>query len=472
MVDLVQNVNLSQPPLPGSKFSLDLLQPILSQLNISSTPAQSGFIATKRQAEVIDRLSTKCNCPETIELLWMFGDNIALANNRKNKYYRNGYQSCSKAFLVNRYGFRKAMEVRQELESLVGEVLEKKCHHAESNLSIAYQFIDREVFDAFNDTKQGQEHVWVVKKVNKIDKVKTDIARLADKSIPYGHCFVLDLIQYFISELPTATDKRYKQLKREISVLIDCIQNQENFNPETGILIYKNSFNISALGGRIYNKRGCQLVTGEMKHIWWGGNLKGYRNYDVKSCHPAIFNRLKPTKFLTDWIADFNDFKNTTAVKVGVPKKLLKLTVNAVINGNKLIGTGYSEVFQDYQLEFENDDIARSKMAMVKVLLVDVIKTVSELLKEIKANPKKWQTNAIGMTIDSTDPGELLAHWLQGKEQETITFLSSQWHQTRYGYTVVSNQHDGLVVLGELPSTITDAVYRKFGLKLEVKGFV
>jgi hypothetical protein len=73
------------------------------------------------------------------------------------------------------------------------------------------------------------------------------------------------------------------------------------------------------------------------------------------------------------------------------------------------------------------------------------------------------------MVTDETKPETLASHYLQGKEQQAIRWISNCQNQRIGGYKVISNQYDGILTLENIPSQVLKDFQTKFKLTLEPK---
>lgn len=448
------------------------LSTVLKLFKIDSLPtATNSILTSKIQSDAMslfDGLVSK----ETLKVLWKIIriQTISYLQGESNEYFQDGYLHLAQKYFDTVFDSKKRKVISQELLCLADlGVIEIKEADVNEGKARGFRFIYPPSLEAFESEIdiETDENVWV-ELVKDKPRTKSDIARLGDKTIPTGQMNFKSVCEFFIHEIPLANRADLDQLMAEFSIVINCWLNRTKNDNSTGLLTYRQSFYSTEIGGRIYSESGDQLVRGILKAPWF--DIPSVHNYDLVGAHTSIFNRLKPTEFGNNWLKD-DGFRQSLADKIGISKGLLKRTVIAITYGNELEPNHKSKLFQAYFKEF-GSELAKMKLELVKIELSEYLNAVSDWLQEIKLNPKLYQTNQIKLTTQVTKRSSLAAHYLQGLEQQAIQWVSSAWNQRRGKFKAISQQHDGLVVSGDIPSHITLELEKRFGLRLVKKSFI
>ncbi|MGV0103991.1 hypothetical protein NSTCB13_02637 [Nostoc sp. DSM 114160] len=295
---------------------------------------------------------------------------------------------------------------------------------------------------------------------------------------------------------------------------------------ENGLAEFTPLFNTPQYPGRISETGGgLQTSSRLMKHIAFS-NVPGLRNYDLKSSQVfGLIQQFEKADVDTSWLHGYLKVdKQEFADRVGISKDRWKQILCATIMGAHLKSKVSIEDFEPkYFIKKIKGELVEVKVpftnAVIKALYeeanevpsvamdyyIKYYQVVEPLLTSIKAWQKWLVTdyltdkknlhntqgkvvikNPTGQTFSISDymkagkfinKNELLrkvsAFILQGVEASYIhhlTCLSSQ-----FGFEVLSNQFDGLVVLGEIPVEAMQLAKAASGLThahLEEKGFM
>jgi hypothetical protein len=473
--ELSQFQSLNNTIVPYSTDSIPpYLQTVLKLFKVDYLPtATNSILTSKIQSEsmsLFDGLVSK----ETLKVLWKIirTQTISYLQGESNEYWHDGYLHLAEKYFDKVFDSKKRKIISHELVCLselgVIDISKPDINQAKAR---GFQFIYADTIEAFSKVEieiESGGNVWVELIKDKPRK-RSDISQLADKTIPFGQMNLKSVCEFFIYQIPLADRDGLDQLMAEFAIVINCWLNKTKYDNSTGLLTYPQSFYSPRIGGRVYSESGDQLVRGILKAAWFG--IPNVYNYDLVGAHTSIFNRLKPTEFGNNWLKD-DGFRQSLADKIGISKELLKRTVIAATYGSELEPNHISKLFKAYKKEFGSIELAKMKLELVKIELSEYLNAVSDWLQEIKLNPKLYQTNAIGLTTQVTKESTLAAHYLQGLEQQAIQWVSSAWNQRRGKFKAISQQHDGLVTIGKIPSNITQALEDKFGLRLIEKAFV
>ncbi|MBW4601010.1 MAG: hypothetical protein KME29_15795 [Calothrix sp. FI2-JRJ7] len=261
--------------------------------------------------------------------------------------------------------------------------------------------------------------------------------------------------------------------------------------------------------GRITEKEGgLQSCSRAMKKAAF--SFPNCYNYDLKSSQMYIlkwwFEKANVcTQFIDNYLASD---KAEWAKEIGISVDCLKNCMYA-----KFFGASSTSEYWDYkagkykqesfekavphyiweearrQLESKNitneDEVDRLALILLNKFTVFVRPLDLELKKFYKwlvftyCKGKKRVKNLTGMTFDleeyqdkgnypkknlSTLNRKLTSFFLQGTEAAFIHFLTTEEVQTKYSYEVISNQHDGLVTIGQVSKDAVQEAKEHFGI--------
>ena len=473
--ELSQFQSLNNTIVPYSTDSIPpYLFTVLKLFKVDYLPtATNSILVSKIQSNAMSLFEGLVS-PETLKVLWKIirTQTISYLQGESNEYWHDGYLHLAEKYFEKVFDSKKRKVISQELvcssELGVIDISKPDLNKARAR---GFRFIYADTLEAFSKVEieiESEGNVWVELVKDKPRK-RSEISRLADKTVSFGQMNLKSVCEFFIYQIPLADRDGLEQLMAEFSIVINCWLNKTKYDNLTGILTYRQSFYSTEIGGRIYSESGDQLVRGILKAAWF--DIPNVYNYDLVGAHTSIFNRLKPTEFGDNWLKD-DGFRQSLADKIGISKRLLKRTVIAVTYGSELKPNHVSKLFKAYLKEFGSIELAKMRLEQVKIEPSEYLNAVSGWLQEIKLNPKIYQTNAIRLTTQVTKESTLAAHYLQGLEQQAIRWVSSAWNQRRGKFKAISQQHDGLVVSGDIPSHITLELEKKFGLRLVKKSFI
>jgi hypothetical protein len=448
------------------------LKDLLTRLNFQNQPKPQAIITSVERAEALKLLIGLVH-PDTIRFIYrILMSQFSLAAQKREE---------SKGFLKDGYLFISHSYIR-------------KAYHRDVETELLC-LIDLGVLEA-TKSKKGKcrgwrvtcpELIWAFITPIKISTPKlfldlsntvkvrlpSDIAREANKAIPVGLMNLTEVTRYFDRKIGLESSD-LDCLMTDLDYVMGCWHDREDWDEATGILTYRQHFHTAVIGGRVYAKSGDALVNRELKKHWF--NIPKAENYDIKAAHVASFNQLYPTDFGDNWVKD-DGFRGSIAKQVGVSVATVKIAVLSLTYGGKLRTTSYKNknwedvlctIFQAFVNEVGHDG-ALLAMEKFKILTSEYQAALKLWHGEIKSNPKKWQRNVIGMVTSETKPETLASHYLQGKEQQAIRWISNCQNQRIGGYKVISNQYDGVVTLGNIPSQVLKDFQTKFKLTLEPK---
>jgi hypothetical protein len=279
------------------------------------------------------------------------------------------------------------------------------------------------------------------------------------------------------------------------------------------------------MSGRISEaKIGLQSCSREMKAAAFSG-IPGLKNYDLKSSQVyGLIQWFEMADIDTKWLHEYlSKDKQEYADAVGISKDRWKQCFMALIMGGHVRKNVDIEQFQPvksfkeangqrveieeppseaiFKALFEeaksNPDLAMNYYCNFYKIIEPLKKSIDKwhnwLLNEyVKNNSiyprgKQAVVNKTGTSFDLTPyqdgkgdwkdknklKRKLAAFYLQGTEAGLIHHLTVL--SKKYGYVCLSNQHDGLVTIGDIPQEAVDIAKERSGLKyayLEEKPFV
>lgn len=252
---------------------------------------------------------------------------------------------------------------------------------------------------------------------------------------------------------------------------------------------------ITQMGG------GLQNASSEMKAAAYSGIDNKY-NYDIKASQASIFRQLLAeagldTTFLDEYLSDPNA-KHIYADKVGLrtgtwKSALYAICIGAYLPENIAKSKGDLSSLFRHELRQKNGKVDAKELQNVydqfrKVtsdFLPQVEKWRDHLLNEwlpkhqYQARGGYWVKNDVGCRFkipsDRSDKGwvpSLIAFRLQGREAHFIHTLTLK--AANSGIKIISNEHDGLVTIGEIPDAVVEKTRAETGMsyiKLPEKPF-
>jgi hypothetical protein len=286
----------------------------------------------------------------------------------------------------------------------------------------------------------------------------------------------------YISELHT-----YSFIKN------NSININETISEYTPRFITQMSGRVSEVGG------GFQSCSRAMKHAAFS-NISNVYNYDLKSSQIlGLLQMFEEAGVDTNSLLKILEInKKEIAATLGLTVEGFKATQISVILGALLLP--FLNAGKNKHSNAVFDGIAATALEDLEAVYTKVYDWFTPLKKDINKwhsilvevalatmNRQKYITNVCGVKFNLRDyigksgklsksaelRRKLAAFYLQGQEAcfiHHLTILSK-----KYGFTVISNQHDGLVTVGEIPAEAIKEASKLSGLKyaeLEKKNFV
>lgn len=264
-----------------------------------------------------------------------------------------------------------------------------------------------------------------------------------------------------------------------------------------GFSSYVPEFRTSKTGRIIEVGGGSQSCSREMKVAIFK-DVPDLQNYDLKRAQAFILlQELEDARLPRDWVERYvyeNDANQRRADALGMSKDAYKACVYATIMGathSKLFVPDRNDIYRALLRECHGDaDRAKSLTKNVYGALGPLKEEVeawhrylmtSSVCGHLDPARKKFRTlkNACGQHFTGEeyrkqDVGRKAAAFiLQGQEAAFIHHLTVLGASS--GFTPISNQHDGLVVIGEIPQAAVDQAAKASGIRyaiMEEKAFV
>jgi hypothetical protein len=262
------------------------------------------------------------------------------------------------------------------------------------------------------------------------------------------------------------------------------------------------------MSGRIYAIRGLQCCSREMKAAAYTG-VDELRNYDLKSSQVSgLQQQFELAGLDTTWLENYRNNPNAKkeyAAQVGVSVDCWKSCLCSLLFGASLSRPGKRTAKKmAAQIEKNKDKMRAIDTALLNYLYEesgrDEVKTLeyldrfNKVVAPLKEQLDLWHDwlintwvlkagrlgrgsiyldNAAGIKFDYTKESKANPEWklkamlsafiLQGIESAFIHALTVE--SLKHSYKVVANEHDGLIVIGEIPSEAVEQAALRSGLK-------
>jgi hypothetical protein len=243
---------------------------------------------------------------------------------------------------------------------------------------------------------------------------------------------------------------------------------------QPGIWSFKPAFTVQQSGRVSMMGGGVQTCTKHAKAALYDG-IEELRNYDIVSSHPTLLRQLmRQAGIHCEWLdeyVDVPDSRQAHAAAIGLPADTFKQIVIALIYGSTLPSVAQvrqrHSAARPFQLTLEHTGTAESAVqtyGRVVDCVTPLVKARSKFFKYLRTTYREqnqrrskrgpYLPNACGMNfyVDECHENDLakkvLAHLLQGTESAFIHALTKGCSQD--GVAVLSNEHDGLVVVGRI----------------------
>ena len=263
-------------------------------------------------------------------------------------------------------------------------------------------------------------------------------------------------------ELRTA-ESRFSRYQNDAKA-IEILKHQET-RREGDFLWYKPAIGVQRFGRLSERGVALQSCSRPMKRALT--YRCEYLNVDLSAAHdrwlPEMMREAGFDPSWMEWYLELDQKKTYAAKQVGIERRTWKAVLKSIYNGASVDAKG-----KDVRKDLEKDSrpgAVEDKVRRLKELFCAhggapfhtevrafVDWQATEWLEDAQydANGKKYIKNAVGQTLCVSDlmdhklKTSLTAFRLQGREQKLIMTLSQRLRAG--GYTVASNQHDGLLI--------------------------
>jgi len=350
-----------------------------------------------------------------------------------------------------------------------------------------------EVMEKWNELGDESRRYWLhteePERTDVAKPLKTDLSDENNNSLPglvdralrvlkdADHPIRTDPIEDAISALSGREGQSASAQKVGLQFALETIERQTT-DEEDGVSRLKNAYEMTFGGRIIFKDGGPQGMLGAVKARAY--DIEGLRNYDIKSCHTSglrqVADKLEDVGVDVD-ISAWEEYpgKDVIVEQTGLPRTLVKITEHGIKYGAYLpvsiaqaqavfawtsIDANQLQLVKAARKHADDADEALGKLHDAFGDMRRVIKEIAEaLLDEYydATNKGGYMHNACGVPFNPRDYDEgherktkVMAWMLQGLEAafvHSLTILSAESD----GYDVVANEHDGLIVKGEIP---------------------
>lgn len=263
------------------------------------------------------------------------------------------------------------------------------------------------------------------------------------------------------------TQGRYENDRRAY----DAVLRQDvRATDEPDVWSYRLAYSVASTGRLFQKGRGLQGASQAMKAAAYSG-IGDVRNYDLRACHPNLLvGVLEGLGIDGSWFGAFAAdpaVRRAWAVDAGLPEGAFKKVVLALVNGASFPST--IDRSRGVLGEQVRSHVAPDDHDRVWSALRDVVRPGLESLREWHryledgyvrdhgANGRSGRSvaNAVGVRLLEAEIPEgervrrLAPFILQGLESAVVHRLATLGAE--FGYRPISHEHDGLVVVGEVP---------------------
>jgi hypothetical protein len=394
--------------------------------------------------------------------------------------------------------------------------------------NLIYDFVKLGDLEAKDRIKADKFNLFDGKKTNKKEVSKTtddngneypELLKQALDVIKEG-IFNMGEIKKHIAKLKEAVDKikeekgtdnkEYRTAFGKYNADQSCFQSILDQHPvqiTKELWTYEPAYRVK-MSGRIYAiKGGLQCCSKEMKVAAYTG-VEGLANYDLKASQiSGLLQQFEMAGLNTSWLETYRnnpEAKQVYADQIGISVSTWKKCLCSLLFGANLPKSSKVAAKKLSKAQVEDDPI---KTAILGYLYEetdrDAAKTLECLAKFNKVVAplkdeldvwhewlvKEWALkagrlgrgclylhNAAGIKFNFTEKSKKLPEWklksslaafvLQGVEASFIHNLTVE--SMKYSYKILSNEHDGLICVGKIPTEAVEVAAFRSGLKYAV----
>jgi hypothetical protein len=256
---------------------------------------------------------------------------------------------------------------------------------------------------------------------------------------------------------------------------------------------YTPAYSVASTGRILQSGGGLQSCSRRMKQAAYLG-IRELRNYDLKGSQLAVLiQELTDAKLDPAWVGQYLDMpegKHAYAERAGMSTDCWKQCLIAPVMGARMpTSTSYGQAkfnsILDALLEEARNDLGRAdkireRFSGVVAPLVKELDRwhsylVGEFIQQNQQHSKKgaYIKNKAGKQLYLDDlklrgearkaKSQIAAFLLQGQEAAFIYALTV--FGPEYGFKPIANEHDGIVVIGEIPKAAVDKAARQSGFE-------
>jgi len=303
----------------------------------------------------------------------------------------------------------------------------------------------------------------------------------------------VDSTQPESNEHDTASRKlKTVQARRDSDLMCwNAVLNQGPEEVKDSICQYRLAYEPQKTGRITQIAGGLQNGSGEMKEAAYSG-IDSLYNYDIKASQAFVFRDFMQeagldTSFLDAYLSD-PEGKHIYSDKVGITAGTWKSALYAICMGAYVPkditrSNGDLRTIFEEELREKDGNVEAEKLETIYARFRDL---TADFLEQVDAWKEYlvdtwipdhayqgrggfWLRNDVGCKTKVPPRKEarkwipkLIAFLLQGREAYFIHSLTVA--ASHKGITVISNEHDGLVTLDEVPDSIVDKVRRETGM--------
>ena len=277
-----------------------------------------------------------------------------------------------------------------------------------------------------------------------------------------------------IATMPTGPEKARAAARLGADILcLEQLKTRITHRYEDGTIVVDIPYTLAAVGSRIFAVGGTtQSASPLLKKAIH--SLPNVRNYDIVSSQMhCLQKQFEEAGLVSTWLANYlkdSAVRTDLAAQVGVSVDAWKEALYALIMGASVSNKGKPAAV--FMTELRDSVKAEAALLRFRCVLSEFLQTLElwklwlleEVLPTLKHKGKRGRglVNADGgiFYVDDAIESEgldkamrqVVAHLLQGLERTVIKTI--ELSSVEHGYRVKANEHDGLVVEGEIPDEV------------------
>ena len=256
------------------------------------------------------------------------------------------------------------------------------------------------------------------------------------------------------------------QLKNNRDLIADILRISQN--PDLGCRGQLHQYYAQAISGRWYS-RGPFISLQNMPRQLRTIILQGHYDYDMESCHYALFAQMASrhafdTPVIDQLVANKLAFRLKIALSLGVSVAAVKKVLISLIYGSPLSSSLYCSLADSLGKPTAE---AFCQLKDIQSLHSEIKLGSKIIIEGYKENSRRRGsiTNDIGRScvISRCSRASMLSHLLQGAEAQILTVIGKRW-----GHLMTLLMHDGFVTKKRLKTEMLSAhVFKETGWNVE-----